>query len=599
MELLSSLRDEVVTGKITVEAACALLDDAAARHYGNLSRDAGVVYTPLPVARYICRQAIGSYMACGGSLDNIRLFDSSCGSGIFLQAALEELYRIRAEKSELSEYGLKKQIIEKCLFGMDIDGYSVDAASLRLNLLLPLNGEKQIQVNVACGNALFATGVGTFDVIVGNPPYMRIKSMSSDMKNDVPRRVKASRLYNYQEGNLNLYKLFIERNLELLTTGGSMGLIIPSSFLNEATSETLRKHIFETCSLEEIVEIPELSRIFPGINQATAIIVLKKSKALHGSLRLRLGADEGSLETGNSSVNIAYDELAEFTDGRMEVPLLTDPAIEWEMMRRLNGIPPFRGGNGIPPVGEISVGNVDETFDKAYISEEPTGHIFVKGIHLKEYFVDLSPGGMQPRWVKKEEFLRKRPSAARITGLQRIIGRNTLNKACSRRLKFAMLSPGYLCSNSIKQMVITDPLIDPYYLLGILNSSTLNWYFELFCSQNNIRNYRIEALPIVRAPAGVQGTLARIARLIMNSTGKEQEYFDRLMDAMAFELYFGGPGLIEAMASTQDFNTTTIRELLDVVTGDRRYAVVTKATYKRQEGRKKYIRGNKSLGAIP
>ncbi|BAI61626.1 conserved hypothetical protein [Methanocella paludicola SANAE] len=580
MDLLPGLLEDVKAGKVSAEAACARLDAFIACHYGGLSRDAGVVYTPLPVARYICRQAIDPYLATGNSIENIRVFDSSCGTGIFLQAALEELYRLRAEKSDLSEYELKKQIIEKCLFGMDIDQYSADAAFLRLNMLLPSNGEKQIKVNVACDNALFATGVGTFDVIVGNPPYMRIKSMSGDLKTSLPEKVKASRLYNYQEGNLNLYKLFIERNLGFLKESGRMGLIIPSSFLNEATSEKLRKHIFDTCSLEEVVEIPERSRIFPGVNQATAIIVLKKSKASHGRLWLRLGADGDTLGTGNSPIAIAYAELAEFTDGRMEVPLLTDPAVEWEMMRRLKGIPPFRGGNGVPPVGQISVGNVDETFDKAYISEERTGDIFVKGIHLKEYFVDLSPGGRQPRWVKKEEFLRKRPSAAEIIGRSRIIGRNTQNKACPRRLKFAILPPGYLCSNSIKQIVITDPNIDPLYILGLLNSSTLNWYFELFCSQNNIRNYRIESLPIVRALGNVQGTFASIARLLMDSSGKTRDFYDKLIDVMAFELYFGGPGLIDIAASAHDFDTARVRGSLDAVTGDRRYVVVTNATNK-------------------
>jgi Alw26I/Eco31I/Esp3I family type II restriction m6 adenine DNA methyltransferase len=586
MDTLPGLLEDVRTGNITAEAACARLDDETARHYGARSRDAGVVYTPLPVARYICRQAIGSYQASGQPLENIRVFDSSCGSGIFLQAALEELYRLRAEKSGLNEHELKRHIIENCLFGMDIDLYSAEAASLRLKMLIPQSGENQMKVNVSCDNALFSTGVGAFDLIVGNPPYMRIKSMSGVMKNDIPLKVKESHFYRYQEGNLNLYKLFIERNLGFLKAEGSMGLIIPSSFLNEATSEKLRKHIFMTCSMEEIVEIPERSRIFPGVNQATAIILLKKSKALHGSLRLRLGASGESLETGNSSVMIAYDELAAFTDGRMEVPLLTDPAVEWEMMRRLKGIPPFRGGNGVPPVGEISVGNVDETFDKAYISEEWTGDIFVKGIHLKEYFVDLSPGGRQPRWVKKSEFLHKRSTVASTIAKWRIIGRNTQNKACSRRLKFAILPPGYLCSNSIKQIVITDPCIDPHYLLGLLNASILNWYFELFCSQNNIRNYRIEALPIVRAPGSIQSTFAHVARMIMSSTGENRQYYDKLMDAMAFELYFGGPGLIASAASPQGFNTTTIRELIDAVTSDRRYDIVDNATYKRQEGRK-------------
>jgi Alw26I/Eco31I/Esp3I family type II restriction m6 adenine DNA methyltransferase len=359
-----------------------------------------------------------------------------------------------------------------------------------------------------------------------------------------------------------------------------MGLIVPSSFLNEATSEKLRRHVFDTCAIEDVIEIPERSRIFPGVNQATAILVLNKSRPEDGEFHLRMGADAGSIESGDGGISIGYKELAAFTDGRMEVPLLNEPSIEWAMMKRLKGIPSFKGGKGVLPVGEISVGNVDETFDKEYISEEPTGHIFVKGIHLKEYVVDLSPEGRQPRWVKKDSFLRKRPSALAAVSRPRIIGRNTQNKACSRRLKFAMLPAGYLCSNSIKQIVITDAGIEPLYLLGLLNSSTLNWYFELFCSQNNIRNYRIEALPIVRAPGKVQDAFARVARLIMASKGLEREFFDKgLMDAMVFELYFGGPGLIEAAASGIVDEKT--HQMMEAIKADERYRMVTKATNKK------------------
>ncbi len=185
------------------------------------------------------------------------------------------------------------------------------------------------------------------------------------------------------------------------------------------------------------------------------------------------------------------------------------------------------------------MGHVDETIDKEYISETPTGDIFVKGIHLQEYSVDLSPEGKQPRWAKKKEFVRKRPSASAVIDQWRIIGRNTQNKACARRLKFAILPPGYLCGNSIKQILVTDGNIQPLYLLGLLNSSVLNWYFEMFCSQNNIRNYNIEALPIVRAPENVQRAFVSVAKLIMSSTGEERSFLDReLMDTMAYELYF-------------------------------------------------------------
>ncbi|HTX43470.1 MAG TPA: TaqI-like C-terminal specificity domain-containing protein, partial [Methanocella sp.] len=199
----------------------------------------------------------------------------------------------------------------------------------------------------------------------------------------------------------------------------------------------------------------------------------------------------------------------------------------------------FKGGNGVPPVGEIYVGHVDETINREYITESPTGDIFVKGVHLREYSVDLSPGGRQPRWVRKADFIRSRPSASSVIGQWRIIGRNTQNKACARRLKFALLPPGFVCGNSIKQIILADKSLEPLYLLGLLNSSVLNWHFELFCSQNNIRNYNIEALPIVRAPKDVQDAFARVAGLIMGSTGEVREFLDmRLMDTMAYELFF-------------------------------------------------------------
>src|SRR5208337_2519625 len=115
-----------------------------------------------------------------------------------------------------------------------------------------------------------------------------------------------------------LYKLFIERNLFLLNAGGSMGLIIPSSFLNEATSEKLRKHIFNTCRVEEVLEIPERSRLFHGVNQATAVLVLNKSAGGVGSFKLRLGAGAGDIGDAEGSISISYRELEGLTDGRME-----------------------------------------------------------------------------------------------------------------------------------------------------------------------------------------------------------------------------------------------------------------------------------------
>jgi hypothetical protein len=351
----------------------------------------------------------------------------------------------------------------------------------------------------------------------------------------------------------------------------------------------MRKHIFSNYAVEEIIEIPERSRLFDGVNQATCIFRCRKGAPL-SRLTIKPGAGIDNLES-RPAIAIDLNELSAMTAGRMEVPLLRSPDLEWAMLKSLRHIPPFGGNDLFPPIGEISVGNVDETIDKEFISINPTGDIFVKGVHLSEYTVDLRPESIGPRWVRKEAFLKKRPAAVMAISSPRIIGRNTRNKASNRRLKFALLPEGYVCGNSVKQIVITDMSIDPLYLMALLNSSVLNWYFEVFCSQNNIRNYSIEALPVPRASRQIQDAFAYVARLIMNSTGETRDFLDKtLMDAMAYELYFmETQALYRAVISLKANGATAraimvdkgITAIIDVVIARKEFRVVQDATYRR------------------
>ena len=594
------------TANELLNVSCALIRETAAR-------DAGVVYTPARVARYMCQKAIESCLLgrLGSDLplksvslidfidgcerpalerlqveiDRLRLIDTSCGTGIFLEAALEELCRLkmtvlrRLGKPSVSPRACAIGILANNIYGLDIEAYSVKTARQRLLMVLAAtDGDREacagdVRMNLRQGNALLPEENGLqpvdFDIIVGNPPYMRVKSMFRDSditegkrkKLDFAQAIKSSGLYRYQEGNLNLYKLFVERNLSLLRDQGSMCLIFPSSFLNETTSEPMRKHIFSNYAVEEIIEIPERSRLFDGVNQATCIFRCRKRAPL-SQLPIKPGAGIDNLESC-PVIAIDLNELSAMTACRMEVPLLRSPDLEWAMLKSLRRIPPFGGNDLFPPIGEISVGNLDETIDKEFISTNQTGDTFVKGVHLSEYAVDLRPDGIGPRWVRKEAFLKKRPVASRVISSNRVIGRNTRNKASSRRLKFALLPEGYVCGNSVKQIIVTDKSIDPLYLMALLNSSVLNWHFEVFCSQNNIRNYSIEALPVPRASRQIQDAFAYVARLIMSSSGETRDFLDKtLMDAMAYELYFTERSVLSGTVLSSKDNGATAEALM-------------------------------------
>uniref|UniRef100_A0A6C0ETA4 site-specific DNA-methyltransferase (adenine-specific) n=1 Tax=viral metagenome TaxID=1070528 RepID=A0A6C0ETA4_9ZZZZ len=104
----------------------------------------------------------------------------------------------------------------------------------------------------------------SFDLIVGNPPYFVLK------KENVP-----SQYEKYICGRPNIFGLFILKSLELLKEDGILAFIIPTSFLNSAYYELIRKHIVETCSILSIQNYGEMND-FVDTEQSTMGLIIKK-----------------------------------------------------------------------------------------------------------------------------------------------------------------------------------------------------------------------------------------------------------------------------------------------------------------------------------
>ena len=101
------------------------------------------------------------------AIDSIRVLDPACGSGHFLTAMLSRILRVkeslmRSVEEEVDRYHLKRQVISKNLFGVDIDANAVEIARLRLWLALIEEVEDtshiktlpNIDFNVVSGNSL-------------------------------------------------------------------------------------------------------------------------------------------------------------------------------------------------------------------------------------------------------------------------------------------------------------------------------------------------------------------------------------------------------------------------------------------------------------
>jgi type I restriction-modification system DNA methylase subunit len=95
---------------------------------------------------------------------------------------------------------------------------------------------------------------GGFDVIVGNPPYIRIQNMVAYSPEEAAfYQSPASPYTTARQDNFDKYALFIERSLTLIRPDGRLGLIVPHKFMTTQAGRALRALISNGHTLEEVV----------------------------------------------------------------------------------------------------------------------------------------------------------------------------------------------------------------------------------------------------------------------------------------------------------------------------------------------------------
>ncbi len=142
----------------------------------NKKKLQGIYYTTEYVIKYIIKNTLTPILSkckTASELDNIKVLDSSCGSGSFLILAFDEFieqYK-KIENQPLFEFERRKLILQNNLYGVDIDEKAVEIT--KLNLLvkclengasLDLSGKKilpNIKLNIRSGNSLVSSNLST------------------------------------------------------------------------------------------------------------------------------------------------------------------------------------------------------------------------------------------------------------------------------------------------------------------------------------------------------------------------------------------------------------------------------------------------------
>ena len=234
------------------------------------------------------------------SLTKLRIVDPACGSGVFLVMAFDflkaELNRVNDKvntlegKDQPDFFDPDSEILLNNLFGVDVNSESVEIAKLSLWIKTARRGKvlDSLDDNIMVGDSLIEDSnfaylnhpftwqtafpnifaEGGFDIVLGNPPYVRMEFLKT-MKPYLEKR------FAVVSDRADLYAYFFERGLKLLKYGGRMGYISSSTFFKTGSGKPLRQYLLREATLETIVDFGDL-QIFEGVTTYPAILTMQR-----------------------------------------------------------------------------------------------------------------------------------------------------------------------------------------------------------------------------------------------------------------------------------------------------------------------------------
>jgi hypothetical protein len=408
--------------------------------------------------------------------------------------------------------------------------------------------EELIQNSIKVGNTLL--GEWPWDekprLLLSNPPWLRIKDRfrghenGSQLRKELGRELRTktehdgSLRFSTLSGNVNLYRLFIERSLQLVQSGGRIRLVTPDSFLREQSSAPLRTLLVNKHEWTSIWAFPDASKIFAGVTQGVL------------ALGLTVGGETdcvlifGPIERG---------ELCHQTGLKPSIPCMTLERERWANWSRKDWSVPRLPRNRderdylLAVIDELSsvsrlsepnhwlssedeqvrvkVGEVDQTNWSSDIHswrKESQGIPFVRGIHFISFEDEVwlhhpafdskisgtSPERKQALWKGKIA-----PSKQARLACQAIV-----NAQQTRRLRWIVLPSGCVLGNSVNHLQIPDKIMKTLakkhksrqkaleWICQLLNSEKLDVWARAWAANNNVNNYELELLPLLEDEIG-------------------------------------------------------------------------------------------------
>ena len=257
----------------------------------------GIYYTPPAVTNRLMEQVEKH----GFNWLDVSVIDPACGGGAFLSPVSISYpfkWLVICNDKIITH-------ITSHLKGYEIDPFSgwLSQTLFEMTLLHEIadTGIKIPKI-VRIGNTLKLNKNETFDLVIGNPPYAKVK-LDSELKSLYGRSVF---------GHANLYGLFTDKALKLLKPGAILAFVTPTSFLSGQYFKRLRHVLSSETDVLSIDFISARKGVFHGVLQETVLACFRNlktdnSKAMSATIHIDARQNYVVTENGECAIEPSMD----------------------------------------------------------------------------------------------------------------------------------------------------------------------------------------------------------------------------------------------------------------------------------------------------
>ena len=302
--------------------------------------------------------------------------------------------------------------------------------------------------------------------------------------------------------------MFFETGIKQLKFGNVLSYITPDTYFSGNDTEALREFFVNNTNIKNIIRYSEKDKVFENVTQAVAVIVMLRQKK------------------GNSFQIIEHDKVDTiyYCNLKKENKYVfkSDDVVIYRMKKCEKTFNDICDGYK----GDVNLGLKKDYFS---LNKDLNSLPLVRGIQITKYC-----------YSAEAEYCSLNALSKNHTNNERIIFQEVANMGLQYRVKGTILK-NVICGDSCNIIYSKNYTIENRFILGILNSKPVNYYFKYFNQTNHVPIGEIRKIPFPTATLEQQKPIIALVDKILaakkDNPQADTSELERKIDELVYKLY--------------------------------------------------------------